>query len=125
MAISKTAKPATTPLESAIAQFEAAAESLNLDPGLRQVLCACKRELAAAFPVQMDDGSTQVFRGFRVQHNVARGPAKGGIRYQASGHSARPSGHTSASRPSNNEPIPPQSSALAIFARACPMPFAR
>ena len=81
MAISKAAKPATTPLESAIAQFEAAADRLNLDPGLRQLLCACKRELATAFPVQMDDGSTQVFRGFRVQHNVARGPAKGGIRY--------------------------------------------
>jgi glutamate dehydrogenase (NAD(P)+) len=76
-----TAKAETGPLETAIAQFEAAAERLNLDHGLRQVLGTCKRELASNFPVQMDDGSTKVFTGYRVQHNLARGPAKGGIRY--------------------------------------------
>src|SRR3970040_749970 len=75
------AKAKTGPLETAIAQFEAAADRLNLDRGLRQVLGTCKRELATHFPVQMDDGSTKVFTGYRVQHNLARGPAKGGIRY--------------------------------------------
>ncbi len=71
----------TNPLDTAIAQFESAAQRLNLDPGLRQVLATCKRELATNFPVQMDDGSIKVFTGYRVQHNLARGPAKGGIRY--------------------------------------------
>ena len=75
------AKPGANPLDTAIAQFERAADRLNLDPGLRQVLGTCKRELATHFPVQMDDGSTKVFTGYRVQHNLARGPAKGGIRY--------------------------------------------
>lgn len=74
----------TNPLDTAIAQFESAAQRLNLDPGLRQVLATCKRELATNFPVQMDDGSIKVFTGYRVQHNVARGPAKGGIRYHPS-----------------------------------------
>jgi len=48
---------------------------------MRAILAACKRELSVHFPVQMDDGSTRVFSGYRVQHNLARGPAKGGIRY--------------------------------------------
>ena len=74
----------TNPLDTAIAQFEAAAQRLNLDPGLRQVLATAKRELATNFPVQMDDGSIRVFTGYRVQHNLARGPAKGGIRYHPS-----------------------------------------
>ena len=74
----------TNPLDTAIAQFERAADRLNLDPGLRQVLGTCKRELTTHFPVQMDDGSTKVFTGYRVQHNLARGPAKGGIRYHPS-----------------------------------------
>ncbi|MCH8920178.1 MAG: Glu/Leu/Phe/Val dehydrogenase, partial [Chloroflexi bacterium] len=74
----------TNPLDTAIAQFESAAQRLNLDPGLRQVLATCKRELATNFPVQMDDGSVRVFTGYRVQHNLARGPAKGGIRYHPS-----------------------------------------
>ena len=74
----------TNPLDTAIAQFESAAQRLNLDPGLRQVLATCKRELATNFPVQMDDGSIKVFTGYRVQHNLARGPAKGGIRYHPS-----------------------------------------
>ncbi len=68
-------------LATALAQFDAAAEALNLDDGLRQVLRSCKRELSVHFPVQMDDGSIRVFHGYRVQHNLARGPAKGGIRY--------------------------------------------
>jgi glutamate dehydrogenase (NAD(P)+) len=82
MAIPRTtAKNDVGPLETAIAQFEAAADRLNLGHGLREVLGSCKRELASNFPVQMDDGNTKVFTGYRVQHNLARGPAKGGIRY--------------------------------------------
>ncbi len=71
-------------LQTALAQFDAAAERLGLDPGVREVLRTCKRELSVNFPVQMDDGSIRVFNGYRVQHNLARGPAKGGLRYAAS-----------------------------------------
>ena len=63
------------------AQFDAAAEQLDLDPGLRRVLRVPQRELTVNFPVTMDDGHVEVFTGFRIQHNVSRGPAKGGIRY--------------------------------------------
>jgi glutamate dehydrogenase (NAD(P)+) len=62
-------------------QFDLAADHLNLDPGLRRVLREPRRELTVHFPVHMDDGSVQVFTGYRVQHNLGRGPAKGGIRY--------------------------------------------
>ncbi|HXI46913.1 MAG TPA: Glu/Leu/Phe/Val dehydrogenase [Candidatus Acidoferrales bacterium] len=62
-------------------QFDLAAERLNLDEGMRRVLREPRRELHVHFPVKMDDGSVQVFTGFRVQHNLGRGPAKGGIRY--------------------------------------------
>jgi glutamate dehydrogenase (NAD(P)+) len=62
-------------------QFDLAAERLDLSPGLRKVLRQPKRELTVHFPVKMDDGSVEVFTGYRVQHNLARGPAKGGIRY--------------------------------------------
>jgi glutamate dehydrogenase (NAD(P)+) len=67
----------------AIAQhhFDAAAERLDLDPSLTAVLRQIKRELIVHFPVEMDDGSFRVYTGFRVQHNIARGPAKGGLRY--------------------------------------------
>jgi glutamate dehydrogenase (NAD(P)+) len=74
---------ATSPNALAVAQtqFDNAAEILHLDPNLRDVLRSCKRELTVHFPVKMDDGSIRVFDGYRVQHNIARGPAKGGIRY--------------------------------------------
>jgi glutamate dehydrogenase (NAD(P)+) len=62
-------------------QFDLAADRLNLDPGLRRVLREPRRELTVHVPVQMDDGSVQVFTGYRVQHNLGRGPAKGGIRF--------------------------------------------
>jgi glutamate dehydrogenase (NAD(P)+) len=62
-------------------QFDLAAERLNLDEGMRRVLREPRRELIVHFPVKMDDGSVKVFTGFRVQHNLGRGPAKGGIRY--------------------------------------------
>ena len=62
-------------------QFDIAAEYLKLDPGLRQILRSPKRVLEVSVPTKMDNGQVKVFSGFRVQHNVARGPAKGGIRY--------------------------------------------
>ncbi|HEY6056972.1 MAG TPA: Glu/Leu/Phe/Val dehydrogenase [Candidatus Limnocylindrales bacterium] len=72
---------AINPWEVAQRQFDLAADRLNLDPGLRQVLREPRRSLTVHFPVKMDDGSVQVFTGYRVQHNLGRGPAKGGIRY--------------------------------------------
>jgi glutamate dehydrogenase (NAD(P)+) len=80
-----TSKPTTAEAPNiwavAQAQFDAAAEQLDLDPGLRRVLRVPKRELTVNFPVTMDDGNVRVFTGHRVQHNLSRGPAKGGIRY--------------------------------------------
>jgi glutamate dehydrogenase (NAD(P)+) len=61
--------------------FDIAADMLELDQGLRQILRSPQRELTVRFPVKMDDGRVEVFTGFRVQHNIVRGPAKGGIRY--------------------------------------------
>jgi glutamate dehydrogenase (NAD(P)+) len=69
------------PWKVAQQQFDLAADHLSLDPGLRKVLREPRRELIVHFPVKMDDGSVQVFTGYRVQHNLGRGPAKGGIRY--------------------------------------------
>ena len=69
------------PWQVAQRQFDLAAEMLQLDPALREVLRECRRELTVSFPVHMDDGSVHVFTGYRVQHNLGRGPAKGGIRY--------------------------------------------
>jgi len=69
------------PWHNAQRQFDEAAGLLGLDPGLRAVLREVKRQLIVNFPVKMDDGSVRMFEGYRVQHNVARGPAKGGIRY--------------------------------------------
>lgn len=68
-------------LTTALTQFDDAAERLHLDDDMRSVLRVSKRELSVNFPVNMDDGSIQVFCGYRVQHNIARGPAKGGLRY--------------------------------------------
>jgi glutamate dehydrogenase (NAD(P)+) len=68
-------------LDVALAQFDAAAARLDLADGMREHLRACKRELVVHFPVRLDDGTVATYTGIRVQHNVARGPAKGGIRY--------------------------------------------
>jgi glutamate dehydrogenase (NAD(P)+) len=65
-------------------QFDIAAEYLKLDPGLRQILRTPKRILEVSIPTKMDNGQIKVFTGYRVQHNIARGPAKGGIRYHPS-----------------------------------------
>ncbi len=69
------------PFEIAKQQFNTAADLLELDPSMRAVLITPKRQLIVSIPVKMDNGSITVFEGYRVQHNVARGPAKGGIRY--------------------------------------------
>jgi len=73
--------PAENPWENAIEQFDAVADRLRLDEGMREVLRHCKREFTVNFPVQMDDGTIRVFTGYRVHHNEARGPVKGGLRY--------------------------------------------
>src|SRR5438046_8255033 len=65
----------------AMRQFDPAAEKCGLDPGMREVLRRPRRALSLSLPVKMDDGTIHVFDGFRVQHNSARGPCKGGIRY--------------------------------------------
>ncbi len=69
------------PWEMACQQLDLVAGKIDLDPGIHAKLRSCKRALIVSLPVQMDDGSIQVFEGYRVQHNLDRGPAKGGIRY--------------------------------------------
>jgi len=69
------------PYEMAVAQFDEAAERLGLSQAMRAILRKPKRELIVNFPVRMDDGTVEMFTGYRVQHNINRGPAKGGIRY--------------------------------------------
>ena len=62
-------------------QLDVAADRLGLDAGARKRLLACDRILIVSVPTVMDDGSLHVFTGYRVQHSIIRGPAKGGIRY--------------------------------------------
>ncbi len=69
------------PYQMALEQLAIVAELLNLDPNIHEFLKYPERELTVHFPVQMDDGSVRIFTGYRVQHNRARGPSKGGIRY--------------------------------------------
>ena len=69
------------PVEAQVARFDLAAQKLNLDEGLWKVLRYPTREIILHIPVAMDSGSLEVFTGFRVQHSIARGPAKGGIRF--------------------------------------------
>jgi glutamate dehydrogenase len=70
--------------EMAQQQFDSVAKQLNLDPQIAEVLRWPMREYSFRIPVRMDDGSLRTFQGFRVQHNDARGPAKGGIRFHPS-----------------------------------------
>ena len=77
-------EPSRSLNDIAIEQFHLAADILNLDAGWRKILTHCKRELTVNFPVKMDDGSINVYTGYRVQHNIGRGPAKGGLRYHQS-----------------------------------------
>ena len=69
------------PWEAQAARFDFAAQKLNLDEGLWKILRYPQREIIVHIPVSMDDGRIEVFTGFRVQHSIARGPAKGGVRY--------------------------------------------
>ncbi len=69
------------PYEVAVAQFDEAAERLGLSQSMRAILRKPKRELIVNFPVRMDNDDVEMFTGYRVQHNITRGPAKGGIRF--------------------------------------------
>jgi glutamate dehydrogenase (NAD(P)+) len=69
------------PYEIAKAQLGKVAQTFAIDPNLVNILQECKKSLAVSIPVAMDDGTTRVFEGYRVTHNIARGPSKGGIRY--------------------------------------------
>ena len=69
------------PFEAMHARFDLAANKLGLDPGLYRILRTPDREMTVAIPVYMDDGTLEVFTGYRVQHSTARGPAKGGVRF--------------------------------------------
>src|SRR5690242_281926 len=70
--------------EVAVAQFNDAAERLGLSQPMRAILSKPKRELTVNFPVRMDNGDVEMFTGYRVQHSIHRGPAKGGIRFSPS-----------------------------------------
>ena len=71
----------TNPWISAEIRFDEAAARLKLDDGMRKVLRSAAKEITVHIPVQLDDGRIEVFTGYRVQHSIARGPGKGGIRY--------------------------------------------
>jgi glutamate dehydrogenase (NAD(P)+) len=80
MSIAETEKELSV-YESMAARFDVAARKLNLDEGLCKYLRCPNREIIVHIPVEMDNGSIEVFEGFRVQHSIARGPSKGGVRY--------------------------------------------
>jgi len=74
-------KKKTNPWQHALQQLDEVAEKIDLEPWIHKKLRHPKRELIVSIPVRMDDGSVEVFTGYRVQHNITLGPAKGGIRY--------------------------------------------
>jgi glutamate dehydrogenase (NAD(P)+) len=74
----------TNPFAAVVAFFERAADHIGLEEEMREILRSSYREVQVQVPVRMDDGSVYVFMGYRVQHNGARGPYKGGIRYHSS-----------------------------------------
>lgn len=71
----------SNPWQQAMAQLDRAAAKMKIDPMVVERLRHCKRILTVSIPIRMDDGSFKVFEGYRIQHNIDRGPAKGGIRY--------------------------------------------
>lgn len=73
--------PEHNPFEAMLVRFDAAADKLGLDEGLYRILKSTERELKVSIPIQLEDGRIEVFNGWRVQHNSAMGPCKGGIRY--------------------------------------------
>lgn len=70
-----------TPMQDALTQLADAAGFLGLDDGLHETLARPRRSLSVSVPLRREDGSIEVFEGYRVQHNLARGPAKGGVRF--------------------------------------------
>ena len=70
--------------ESVLKQFETAANTMDLNPNIRKILLNTNSEVLVNFPVKMDNGTIEVFTGYRVQHNNALGPYKGGLRYHPS-----------------------------------------
>ena len=81
LVMEKKSTPTRNPFEVAQRQFDIAAEMLELEDGIRLKLRVPRRALIVSVPFEMDDGSWQVVQGYRVQHDVSRGPAKGGIRF--------------------------------------------
>jgi glutamate dehydrogenase (NAD(P)+) len=67
-----------------VVQFDCAADRMGLDPAVRKILATTQNEIVVHFPVKMDDGRIEIFTGYRVQHNDALGPYKGGLRYHPS-----------------------------------------
>ncbi|HEY8718668.1 Glu/Leu/Phe/Val dehydrogenase [Pengzhenrongella sp.] len=74
-------KPRPSPLATAHAQLAGAVEILGYSSGLHEMLATSRREINVAIPLRRDDGSTELLRGYRIQHNISRGPGKGGLRY--------------------------------------------
>jgi glutamate dehydrogenase (NAD(P)+) len=70
-------------LDNVHEQFDRASAHVEIDPGLRALMKTGQREFIVHFPVRMDDGSVRVFEGYRVQHSISRGPAKGGVRFHS------------------------------------------
>ncbi|MBI4064733.1 MAG: Glu/Leu/Phe/Val dehydrogenase [Elusimicrobia bacterium] len=73
--------PKNNPWQQALGQLQGVAQKINLEPWIYDRLAHCKRSVTVSMPVRMDDGSIQTFEGYRVQHNLDRGPAKGGLRF--------------------------------------------
>ncbi len=78
--------PVSTPLEDARTRLREATDLLGCDPGMYAILANATRELTVSIPLRRDDDSIEVLTGYRVQHNIARGPAKGGVRYSPNVH---------------------------------------
>lgn len=74
-------KKRTGMYENVMHEFNKAADKMQLDPGIRKILGTTQNEIVVHFPVRMDNGEIEVLTGYRVQHNNALGPYKGGLRY--------------------------------------------
>src|SRR5687768_11890010 len=74
----------TNPMTAMLARYDIAARQLGLDAGMNRVLSQPEYEIQVSVPIQMDSGEVEVFTGYRVIHNTARGPGKGGIRFDSS-----------------------------------------
>lgn len=74
-------QPVRGMMDNVMEQFNSAADKINLHPNIRKILSITNNEIVVNFPVKMDNGDVEIFRGYRVQHNNALGPYKGGLRY--------------------------------------------